>query len=43
MPSREEILDANRSGDSIRAEETMRGHFLNIRTRVTSIAPEGDN
>ncbi|MET8949595.1 FadR/GntR family transcriptional regulator [Streptomyces sp. NPDC004393] len=35
-----DILDAVRSGDSIRAEAAIKEHFLNIRTRVASTAPE---
>ncbi|GAA3839035.1 FadR/GntR family transcriptional regulator [Streptomyces chiangmaiensis] len=34
-----EIVDAVRSGDSVRAEAAIRHHFLNIRTRATSTAP----
>ncbi|GAA5701305.1 MULTISPECIES: FadR/GntR family transcriptional regulator [Streptomyces] len=34
-----EILDAVRSGDSIRAEEAIREHFGNIRTRLASTEP----
>lgn len=33
-----EILDAVRSGDSIRAEEAIRDHFGDIRARLTPIA-----
>jgi DNA-binding FadR family transcriptional regulator len=36
-----EILDAVRSGDSVRAEQAIRDHFLSIRTRVASTTPEG--
>jgi DNA-binding FadR family transcriptional regulator len=38
-----EIVDAVRSGDSVRAEKAIRDHFFNIRTRVTTTAPEGAN
>ncbi len=34
-----EILDAVRSGDVLRAEQAIREHFGNIRTRVASTAP----
>ncbi|MCX4908429.1 FadR/GntR family transcriptional regulator [Streptomyces sp. NBC_00878] len=33
------ILDAVRSGDATRAEDTIREHFGNIRTRLTTSAP----
>ncbi|MET7854204.1 FadR/GntR family transcriptional regulator [Streptomyces avermitilis] len=38
-----EILDAVRSGDSIRAEEAIREHFGNIRTRLASTEPIAPN
>ncbi|MFJ4278876.1 FadR/GntR family transcriptional regulator [Streptomyces massasporeus] len=36
-----EILDAVRSGDSMRAEEAIREHFGNIRARLSTTAPQG--
>ncbi|MET8246203.1 FadR/GntR family transcriptional regulator [Streptomyces sp. NPDC005202] len=36
-----EILDAVRSGDSLRAEEAIGDHFGNIRTRLSTTAPQG--
>ncbi|MEV0225319.1 FadR/GntR family transcriptional regulator [Streptomyces sp. NPDC050704] len=36
-----EILDAVRAGDAVRAEEAIREHFGNIRTRLTTTAPSG--
>lgn len=35
-----DILDAVRSGDAVRAERAIREHFGNIRTRLSSPAPE---
>ncbi|MGH4032671.1 FadR/GntR family transcriptional regulator [Actinomycetota bacterium Odt1-20B] len=37
-----EILDAVRSGDVLRAERSLRAHFVNIRTRLSAPAPTGN-
>lgn len=36
-----EILDAVRSGDSVKAEEAIREHFGNIRARLSTTTPQG--
>lgn len=38
-----DVLDAVRSGDSVRAEEAMREHFGNIRARLSTTHPQGPN
>jgi DNA-binding FadR family transcriptional regulator len=38
-----EILDAVRSGDTLRAERAIREHFGNIRTRLSAPASRGDS
>jgi DNA-binding GntR family transcriptional regulator len=36
-----DILDAVKSGDAMRAEDAIREHFGNIRTRLSTTAPQG--